>query len=146
MAAEKGNDYAKKYELEDLIYHFEKGLMYAQENDDCLCLQDAVFNRGLPYSSYFYFAGLHKELDSIKEETKAVILIRINKKTLEGTYVAAPGIFRMKQLGEKDTQHVKSENENKNTNINYDLSDLSEEELEQLNAITSKARNKGGDK
>ena len=50
------------------------------------------------------------------------------------------------RFGWRDKTESTNVNTNTNTNIDYNLSDLSDEELKQLNAITSKARNKGGDK
>jgi len=46
----------------------------------------------------------------------------------------------------KDTNHNKNENANTNTNIEYDMSRFSNDDLDKLDEITSKALNKGGDK
>jgi hypothetical protein len=48
MAAEKGNKYAQEWTLENALPRFEDALKYAKESDECLCLQDAIAQNGIP--------------------------------------------------------------------------------------------------
>lgn len=120
MAAEKGNKYAQEWTFENALPRFEDALKFAKENDDCLCLQDAILQTGIPVSTFKYLVENQKVLASIKEEIHAVIISRINKGALRDTLTSTPAIWRMKQLGEKDQSHldVKSDGE-KITGINY---------------------------
>lgn len=113
MAAEKGNQYAREWTLENALPRFEDALEYATNNDECLCFQDAIFQSGIPSRTFYHLADNHEVLQTIKQSIADRIISRINRKSLQNIYVAAPAIWRMKQLGEKDQQYLES-----NTTIN----------------------------
>ena len=106
MAAPKGNKYTQEWTLENAQPRFEDALKYAMENDECLCLQDAIFQTGIPVSTFKYLVANQKVLASIKEEIMSAIIIRVNKRAIKNEAPAAAAIWRMKQLGEIDEQHV----------------------------------------
>lgn len=107
MAAPKGNNYASEWTLENALPRFEDALKRS-ENDECLCMQDAVKNSLIPPTTFYYLADNHEVLKSIKEQINANIIIRINKLALDriSPAPASPAIWRMKQLGERDEQHI----------------------------------------
>ena len=106
MAFEKGNKYNQEWTLENAMPRFEDALKYAQENEDCLCMQDAVAQTGIPSTTFYYLVENHVELKSIKQDINDEIIRRVNKKALDQTFAASPAIWRMKQLGERDEQHI----------------------------------------
>jgi hypothetical protein len=105
MAAPKGNQYTRKWNIEELITQFEIGLEYAKTNKNCLCLADAIAQTNVPYSTYDYYAEKEEVLGFIKRDTMVEVTRRINKGALQGDYNPASSIWRMKQLGEKDQQY-----------------------------------------
>ena len=105
MAAPKGNQYTRKWEIEELTELFLKGLEFAETNKKCYCLADAIYHTEIPYSTYDYYAEKEHVLGLIKKDTMICITRRINKGALEGDYNPASSIWRMKQLGEKDQQY-----------------------------------------
>lgn len=107
MAAKEGNNYAQEWTLENAIPRFEDALKRS-EHDDCLCLQDAIKESGIPRSTFYQLAKDQKVLDNIKEQINDNIIIRVNKLALDKMYPvpASPAIWRMKQLGERDEQHI----------------------------------------
>lgn len=117
MAAEQGNKYAQKYELDEAIDLFIIGLEYAESNEECLSLADAIKQTTIPYSTYDYLAEKHDVLGHIKNDTKTEVTRRINKEALKGNFNATSSIWRMKQLGEKDVSEVK------NTNVDLNLTE-----------------------
>ena len=117
MAAEQGNKYAQKYELDEAIDLFIIGLEYAESNEECLSLADAIKQTTIPYSTYDYLAEKHDVLGHIKNDTKTEVTRRINKEALKGNFNATSSIWRMKQLGEKDISEVK------NTNVDLNLTE-----------------------
>jgi hypothetical protein len=55
--------------------------------------------------------------ESIKKDIADIIIARINKNALKGDFNPAASIWRMKQLGEKDTQYQEVKSDVKQTNI-----------------------------
>ena len=115
MPAQKGNKYAQKYTLDEAMELFIIGLEYAESNDNCLSLADAIKQTTIPYSTYDYLAEKHEVLGYIKNDTKTEVTRRINKHALKGEFNATSSIWRMKQLGEKDKTEVQ------NTNVDVPL-------------------------
>lgn len=115
MPAQKGNKYAQKYTLDEAMELFIIGLEYAESNDSCLSLADAIKQTTIPYSTYDYLADKHEVLGYIKNDTKTEVTRRINKHALKGEFNATSSIWRMKQLGEKDKTEVQ------NTNVDVPL-------------------------
>ena len=102
MGAPKGNKYNQKYSEEEAKEIFLKALEYANSNDDCLCVQDAIFHVDMPCSTFHWLSNNYKELEDIKKNINDAVIRRINRGSLKGNYNVTAGIWRMKQLGEKD--------------------------------------------
>ena len=123
MPAPANNKYNQKYSLEQAIELLDKAVEYSRENEDCLSVQDAIIHIGLPHSTFYHLCSNHKELDNIKTEINNNVIARVNKHALKGNFNATAGIWRMKQLGEKDKQEIHNKNE--------DLSPPTPEEMSQ---------------
>lgn len=106
MAAPKGNKYAAQWTLENALPRFEDALVFAETDNDCLCLQDAKFKTGIPSRSFDYLVDNHEVLRSIKQDIMNHIISRVNRLAIKDQAPAAPSIWRMKQLGERDEQTV----------------------------------------
>lgn len=108
MAAPLGNKYTQEWTLDNAMCRFEDALKYATENESCLCIQDAILQSGIPSRTFYYLADNHEVLRDIKQEINDLVIIRVNKLALDrlNPCPAAPAIWRMKQLGERDEQHV----------------------------------------
>lgn len=106
MAAPIGNKYAQQWTLENAQPRFEDALKFAQENENCLCLQDAIIYSGIPNRTFLYLTENHEVLRTIKQDLRDVIISRVNRLALRDQAPASPAIFRMKNLGEIDEQHV----------------------------------------
>lgn len=106
MAAEKGNRYSELRTPEEVKEAFERAYEAAKTDEDVLCLQDAIFKSGIPYSSYYDYAKNDKELEKLKKDTQTEVLRRVNRGALKGTFRETSSIFRMKQLGERDSHDV----------------------------------------
>jgi hypothetical protein len=99
---EPGNKYAQEWNLENALPRFEDALKYAEENPDCLCLQDAIRVSAIPNSTFYYLCDTQPVLDRYKKDMNAAIISRVNKAALKGELKETASIFRMKQLGERD--------------------------------------------
>ncbi len=103
---DEAGKYGQVWTVENATVRFTDGLKYAEENEDCLSLYDAIYETGIPYSTYFYLADRHDCLDSIKQDTQRAITKRVNRGAIKGKFNAAASIWRMKQNGEKDQTTV----------------------------------------
>lgn len=99
----EGNIIALKWTKEDAENKFKDILDNAATSDTVLCLQDAILEGGLYSSGFYYLLKIYPELEPYKKDIMDVITSRINKGALTNKYVAAPAIWRLKQLGETDT-------------------------------------------
>lgn len=106
MPAAKGNDYARKYTLEDAVDIFEQGAEWAAIDEDALCIQDVFLWMKMPCSTFNALVREHKVLASIKEDMQSSIISRVNAKALTSGFAAAPAIWRLKQMGESDQQNI----------------------------------------
>lgn len=132
MAAEKGNKYAQEWTLENALPRFEDALKYAEENEECLCLQDAIFQSGIPSRTFYQLSKDQIVLQTIKEDIAEAIIRRVNRDALNKFTAspASPAIWRMKQLGERDEQHI---NTTGNLNQNIVVTDAkAAEEIQRL--------------
>ena len=99
---ELGNRYSKIWEHDEVFPLFVKALEFAETDDSCLCIQDAIRYIGIPHSTFYYLCKNNSDLDNIKDDINNAVICRINKGALKGDYNPTAGIWRMKQLGEKD--------------------------------------------
>jgi hypothetical protein len=108
MSAPKGNKYASEWTLENAKPRFEDALKFAETDETCLCLQDAIYHSGIPYSTFYYLADNQEVLEDIKKGINAAVIRRVNRLALERIQPvsATAAIWRMKQLGERDEQHI----------------------------------------
>ena len=108
MAAPKGNKYAQEWTLENALPRFKDALEFAETDNTCLCLQDAIYFSGIPYTTFYYLAENQEVLNSIKQQIMQAVIRRINRLALDRITPcpASPAIWRMKQLGERDEQHI----------------------------------------
>jgi len=106
MAAPKNNDYTRKYTDDDALEYFNKALTYSVEDDECLCIQDAIFHCGMPYSTFYDLASKSKVLETIKKDIAENVIRRVNKGGLKSKLNPAMSIWRLKQMGEKDKQEI----------------------------------------
>lgn len=129
---EIGNRYAQEWTLENALPRFEDALKYAEDDDACLCLQDAIAQTGIPSRSFYELAKNHPVLQSIKQDIAEQIIRRVNRFSLDriSPSPASPAIWRMKQLGEKDQQYV--EQVTKNDTKIVVSSDEAAEEIKKL--------------
>ena len=98
-----GNNAHEKWNLEDSKELFLKALKYANDDNDCLCIQDAIYYIKLPSSTFYNLIKRFSELDDIKRDINDSIIRRINKGALKTTFNTTASIWRMKQLGESET-------------------------------------------
>lgn len=138
MAFEIGNKYAQQWNLENAKPRFEDALKYAVENDDCLCLQDAIFQTGIPSRTFYYLADNEPVLQIIKDDIHEAIIRRVNCLALRDHAPASPAIWRMKQLGEKDQQFIDQHNTG---TINQNISVTSKEDIEEIENLKDKFEN-----
>lgn len=114
---EIGNKAAEKWTEEEAIKAFESMLEYATSHNDVLSVQQAYIDFGMPCATYYYLIDKHPVLETIKKGINDLLISRINKGSLVGDYISTPAIWRMKQLGEKDTQHQEINSNVTQTNI-----------------------------
>lgn len=110
MPFEKGNKYAQEWTLENSLPRFEDALIFAETDETCLSLQDAKFKTGIPSRTFDYLVDNHDVLRLIKQDIMDHIVARVNRMALDkiAPCPASPAIWRMKQLGERDEQHIHS--------------------------------------
>ena len=119
MAAPKENKYNEIYTLEKELPIFENIIEEAKKGK-YLSIQEAVMESPYERGIFYYLCERFKDLDNIKTELNDIIIAIVNRGALEGDYNSTAGIWRMKQLGEKDKTEV--------TNTNVDLTPITEEE------------------
>jgi hypothetical protein len=129
MAFEAGNKYAQEWNVENALPRFEDALKYAEDDDECLCLQDAIYQSGIPCSTFYYLSENHTVLETIKQDIHSAVIRRVNRLALARKEAVSPAaaIWRMKQLGEKDQQYIDQHTETNEPKINitYNGKDIS---------------------
>lgn len=111
MQFQPGNKYAQEWTFENSLPRFEDALKYAMNTENCLCIQDAILQTGIPSRTFYYLVENHSVLRSIKDEINEVIIIRVNKGAMKGELKETASIFRMKQLGERDKVDINHTND-----------------------------------
>ena len=155
MAAPKGNKYAlgnnggrpRKYEDGEahimeakILDYFD----YCMENECEVTITGLTLFLGFASKDSLYDYAKRDEFSDCIKRALLVVENKYEEKLLSGSCTGA--IFALKNMKWKDTNHNKNENANTNTNIEYDMSRFSNDDLDKLDEITSKALNKGGDK
>ena len=103
-----GNKEAEKWTEEDAIEIFNK-VRDSAKKTDINSVQAAILDVGLYSSGFYYLLEKFPVLESIKKDIHDIIVSGVNQSALDGTFSAAPSIWRMKQCGEVDKQEVKSD-------------------------------------
>jgi hypothetical protein len=114
---EVGNKAAEKWTEEEVHKLFNDMRAKAREDNAILSFQDAILSVDLYSSSTNYLIDKFPVFESIKKDIADIIIARINKNALKGDFNPAASIWRMKQLGEKDTQYQEVKSDVKQTNI-----------------------------
>lgn len=112
----KGNKAAVK-SPKIVIRKFKEMLENAKTDRNILCFQDACLSIGWRSSKVDYWVNKISVFENIKKDIQDIITSRINKAALNGDFNPATSIWRMKQLGEKDTQYQEVKSDVKQTNI-----------------------------
>lgn len=128
MKFTEGNKAAEKYTEEQAIELFSE-LLDATANSNVLSLQEAYISFGMPSVTYYYLLKKFPVLESYKKAMSDIVISRINRDALLGNFNPATSIWRMKQLGERDTQYQEV-----NTTMyqEIDYSKLSTDALEEI--------------
>jgi len=102
----KGNKAAEKWTEEEARKLVEKMRDNAKNDISILSLQDAILSVDLYSTSLNYIIDKFPVFETIKKDINDIIIARINKGALKGDYNPTAGIWRMKQLGERDERTV----------------------------------------
>jgi len=100
-----------------VIRKFKEMYENAKKDNTILCFQDACMSIEWRSSKVDYWVNKLPVFENIKKDIQNIITSRINKAALEGDYNPATSIWRMKQLGERDTQYQEVNSTVKQTNI-----------------------------
>jgi len=129
---EKGNKAAEKWTEEDAVKAFEDMLDFTMNNDQVLSVQQAYIDYGMHPATYYYLTDKFPVLESVKNGINDILISRVNSGCLKGDLVATPGIWRMKQLGERDEKAIDHKSSDGSMTPKADLSKASTETLKQL--------------
>lgn len=136
MPFEKGNKLAQEWTLENALPRFEDALEYAETNDECLCLQDAIYYSAIPYTTFYYLSDNHDVLNDIKKQMNQAVIRRVNRLAMKDIAPASAAIWRMKQLGERDEQHI-----NQNVTGKQEITVTDKQTAEEVERLKEKFEN-----
>ena len=108
---EIGNKAALKWTEDEAREVFIKMMNNAKDDEDILCMQDAIMSVDLYPSSVTYLMEKFPVFATLKADINSIVISRINRGALKGTFSAAPAIWRMKQSGETDEQKINHQND-----------------------------------
>ncbi|MCP4987265.1 MAG: hypothetical protein GY928_14800 [Colwellia sp.] len=103
---QEGNKAAEKWTEESAKNLIETMRDNAKNDEGILSLQDAILSVDLYTTSLNYIIDKFPVFENIKKDINDIIIARINRGALKGDYNPTAGIWRMKQLGEKDEKVV----------------------------------------
>ena len=103
--APEGNTNAQKFTLQEWIEKFEQ-VYDNSKKGKYDSLQKAWIDNDIRPTTVKYLVNRHIELSNIKEDINNAIISNINTKALKGDFNSTASIWRMKQLGERDSSHV----------------------------------------
>ena len=99
------NKDAEKWD-EDAAYNLFETIRDFAKEKDTLSIQSAFTKANIYSSTFYYLIDKFPVLCSLKKDIDDLIIDNVNHGALTGKYVPAPAIWRMKQLGEKDTSSI----------------------------------------
>ena len=106
-----GNKAGEVWSREDVEKLMDDMRTNASNNDDILCLQDAIRSVGLYSSGLNYLLNRFPEFETIKKDIQDVIVCKVNRNALKGDFNPTASIWRMKQLGERDESNINHQND-----------------------------------
>ena len=125
---EEGNKAAEKWTYEEAHAILTKALETTVLDNSVLCVQDAFFAVKLRPTTAHYLIKKFPDLEDIKRDINDRVISRVNKGALEGDYNSTAGIWRMKQLGERDQQYI-----DQNSTVAASIkTDISKDQIDKL--------------
>lgn len=106
----------------------------SMSDDDILCFQDACISVEWRPSKIDYWVNKIPVFEDIKKDIQNIIISRVNKNALKMKFNATAAIWRMKQLGEKDSSDLNF-NTNTGLTINVDSKKKEKKINDMLNEI-----------
>ena len=103
---DSNNKYGQVWDEDNARGYFLDALKYAEDNKECLSLQDAIYHCGMAYSTFYYLSDRYAGLETIKKDIHNAVIRRVNKGALTGDMNPTAGIWRMKQSGEVDSRDL----------------------------------------
>lgn len=132
MPFQKGNTLAKK-SPKVVIRKLQEMYDNALHNETVLSFQDACFSVGWRPSKIAYWTSTYHVFELFKKDIQDAIIARVNKKALTNEFNATASIWRQKQLGERDEQHINTTGSTKT-----EITVSSPEAQEELNGLIRK--------
>jgi len=103
----KGNKAAQAMSDEAMENMFHEMIEYAMDDaNEALALQDVYLKFNMGKSTFCYRCSKNENLAELKESICDAITARVNRGAMKGEYVPSPSIWRLKQLGEKDSSSI----------------------------------------
>ena len=106
----KGNKAAVKCP-KVVIRKFQEMIENAKTDNSILCFQDACMSIEWRCSKVNYWCSQITVFASLKKDIQDIIISRINKNSLDGTFNPTASIWRMKMLGETDSSTINHQND-----------------------------------
>lgn len=103
-----GSTLHQKYTKEEAISLFERLVTECIEGE-YLSIQEAQMKSGIRRRTFYDIAKKYPELDELKQEMNDAIIANVNRLGLMGKFNPAIAIWRMKQLGERDSKDLSVE-------------------------------------
>lgn len=101
----KGSNLHQKYNKEEVIKVFEE-LAKKCIAGEYFSIQECQMNSGMRPRTFYDYAEKYPELEDLKRQMNDGIIANVNRECLTGKMNPTAGIWRMKNLGEKDRQEV----------------------------------------
>jgi hypothetical protein len=99
------NKLAETWPEEEAIALFER-IRECAKDKETLSVQAAFRKADIYSSTFYYLIDKYPVLGSLKKDIDDLIIENVNHGAMTGDYVPAPAIWRMKQLGEKDSSQI----------------------------------------
>lgn len=105
MPFKEGNKLAKK-SPKVVIRKMQEMYRNALIDNEILSFQDACYSISWRPSKIAYWTSTYHVFELFKKDIQDAIISRVNKKALKNEFNATASIWRQKQLGERDEQHI----------------------------------------